>query len=419
MSSLSSLILLFSLFLFVSISKKPFQNHDKDCPIKFPKKIPDYKDLPLICENTHEFKAKGSCDRDNCSKCIPPTSTIMKQENEEIKEWQTLYKTSERERREKLKQLLLTHNITSQDEEPIILMVINRGYLYLFYNFVCSLEYNKIEGIKERILVIPTDLETQKDIESQDIMAYYPSWLGEKLLNRITPKMAASFALGAHRWVISLQAAFTNDLLEMGYNVLLQDSDIIWMKNAFKYLEQPRFDRLDIQMSVDGRMDFRGPGNSGFLFIKTGCKTKRLLNTMIKLIGLILVGRSDQILWNMLLDEDIFRQIHFELLDTSYFICGYQVNLQRGIKGGKFPETSTIFHASWTTDQFDKIEKFYMTNHWYFNQEKCPSIYKYELLPDLKERKWHIRDKTQEQEQKFKQLGIFRDSTNGVYERHD
>ena len=45
----------------------------------------------------------------------------------------------------------------------------------------------------------------------------------------------------------------------MGYNVLLQDSDIIWIKNALNYLKQPRFDRLDIQMSVDGRMDFRGP----------------------------------------------------------------------------------------------------------------------------------------------------------------
>ena len=107
---------------------------------------------------------------------------------------------------------------------------------------------------------------------------------------------------------------------------------------------------------------------------------------MIKLIGLILVGRSDQILWNMLLDEDEFRQIHFELLDTKYFICGYQVNLERGIKNGKLPDAATIFHASWTTDQFDKVEKFYMTDHWYFNQEKCPSIYKYELLPDLKEK---------------------------------
>ena len=88
----------------------------------------------------------------------------MKQENEEIKEWQTSYKATTKKRRDELKNLLLTHNIKPEDDEPIILMVINRGYLYLFYNFVCSLEYNQIEGIKERILVIPTDKETQKDI---------------------------------------------------------------------------------------------------------------------------------------------------------------------------------------------------------------------------------------------------------------
>lgn len=401
------------------VSRKAFEDYDRDCPDKYPNKIPEWHHLPYICENTFEFKIRGKCTVENCSDCIPPTSKRMYQENKEVEMWQELYKNTKQTRRDDLKKLLESRNISPDDEDPIILMVINRGYLYLFYNFICSLTYNKIDGVKERILVIPTDKETQKDIEATGIMSFYPSWLGERLLQRIDPKMAASFALGAHRWVISFQVAFLNDLLEMGYNVVLQDSDIIWIKNAFNYLKQPRFDRLDIQMTVDGRMDFRGPGNSGFLFIKTGCKTKRFLNTMIHLVGLIMVGRSDQILWNMLLDENIFRQLHFELLSTKYFICGFQVNLERGIRGGKLPETSIIMHASWTTDQFDKVEKFYMTDHWYFNQEKCPSLYKYELLPDLKERKWHIRDKTQEQEKKFLELGLFRDTTGGKYIRRD
>eukprot|EP01084_Bolivina_argentea_P313711 543295_1 len=387
----------------------------KDCPDKYPKSIPPLKDLPYICENVNQFKVKGTCTADNCSNCIPPTSTIMLQENKETKKWQDLYKSTTKTRRQELKQLLHSHNILPTDKDPIVLMVINRGYLYLFYNFVCSLQYNSIQHVKERILVIPTDKQTQKAIQKANIMTFYPSFLGEKMLNQIDPKMARSFSLGAHRWIVSFQIAFLNDLLNLGYNVLLQDSDIIWMRNAFLYLRQPHLRHLDIQMSVDGRMDFRGPGNSGFLYIKQNCKTKRFVNTMIRLIGLIMVGRSDQVLWNMLLDEYVFRQIHFETLDTQYFICGYQINLDRGISGGKLPHNTIIVHASWTTDQFDKIQKFYMSNTWYFNQEKCPQLYKYELLPDLKERRSVIRDKMQPQEKKFKELGMFRDSTNGVY----
>merc|ERR1712154_301227 len=110
--------------------------------------------------------------------------------------------------------------------------------------------------------------------------------------------------------------------------------------------------------------------------------------------------------WNMMLDETHFRQLHFQTLDTRYFVSGFQINLDRGIKGGSLPETATIIHASWTTDQFDKVEKFYMTDTWYFSQEKCPSLFDEQLLPDLAERKWHIRDKTKEQEEKFKALGI-------------
>ena len=137
---------------------------------------------------------------------------------------------------------------------------------------------------------------------------------------------------------------------------------------------------------------------------------------MIELIGLIMVGRSDQVLWNMLLDEYVFRQVHFETLDTQFFICGYQINLDRGVYGGTLPDTAVIVHASWTTDQFDKIQKFVMSDTWYFSAEKCPILYSYELLPDLKERRSVIRDKMQAQEKEFKERGLFRDSTNGIYE---
>lgn len=172
-------------------------------------------------------------------------------------------------------------------------------------------------------------------------------------------------------------------------------------------------------MTVDGRVDNRGPGNSGFLIIRSNCKTEVFMDTMVSLISLVLVGRSDQILWNILIDEKVFRQLHFETLTTQLFVAGAQVNLKYKTKRSDLPKDHFMVHASWTTDQFDKVEKFWNIDHWYFSNEKCPNYFNRSLLPDLKERKWHIRDKTQPQEKKLKDLGIVRDSTNGTYEREE
>ena len=34
-------------------------------------------------------------------------------------------------------------------------------------------------------------------------------------------------------------------------------------------------------------------------------------------------------------------------------------------------------------------------------------------MPDLKDKKWHIREKTQEQEKKLLKIGLVRDTSNG------
>ena len=141
---------------------------------------------------------------------------------------------------------------------------------------------------------------------------------------------------------------------------------------------------------------------------------------MIKFIGTVIVGRSDQILWNFMMKEKYFQHnigLKFDILDTNYFVGGYQVNLKRKTSRKDFahPKDHYIFHASWTTDQFDKIEKFYNINHWYFNDKLCPNIYDKNMLPDLKNRAWEIRIKTKDQEKRLLDLGICVDSSNGYF----
>ena len=148
-------------------------------------------------------------------------------------------------RRKKL-QSMLSH-LDPDEDGPLLLMVFNYGYAYLFFNWVCSVDFNKISGMRERTIVITMDETTKSLVEKTGFMAYHPDWLGD-LLGKVDSKAAASFALGAHRWTVTTQVVMTNDLLHMGYDVVLQDSDIVWNKNPFPYLMRPQMQPVDVQV---------------------------------------------------------------------------------------------------------------------------------------------------------------------------
>lgn len=402
--------------LFDIWSDTELKNNDI-CPAQFPDRPPKFEDMKYVCSHLHWFKFGGYCDDTNCSDCIPPNSKVPGSEwhNTDTIPWIQQYESTLVERRKNITKLLHSNGFVNKNDGPIIVLTLNHGYSFLFYNWVCSLDYNKISLIKNRTIIIPTQLETIPLIKKAGFkMIFYPYWLG-KVLNRIDGNMPKTFALGAHRWVVSLQIAIISDLIELGYDVITQDSDIIYIKNPLYYLLQDRFKNVDIQMMVDERHDRRGPGNSGFYIVRSNCKTKVFMQTMIKLIGAVLVARSDQILWNTLINEKLFRMVTFQTLSQDYFVGGNQINIAYETKREDLPNDTMLIHACWTTDQFDKIEKFWNVEHYYFTKERCPHLWEYEMMPDLKDKKWHIRAKTQEQEAKLLKLGLVRDTSNGHY----
>ena len=379
------------------------------CPKKFPNKALGLNDLPKVCSNLKKFKIQGYCNAKNCSKCVPPNSESMPWANDDVKPWLNAFENTKEKRRNELQSMLKDVDINAG---PIMIMAVNHGYSYLYLNWFCSVKYNGLltDDLISRTIVITTDIDTQKTVNDTGFTGYYPTWLGTKNLKRITKNAAQSFALGGHRFIVALQIAMVNDLIHLGYDVLIQDTDIIWKDNPIKYLYLNKYNYIDIQMSVDGRMDQRGPGNSGFFIVRSNCKTKIFMDTMISLIGLVIVGRSDQILWNTLIDERLFRMINFETLNHDVFLNGNRASKQKYIEKIDFDKMIT-FHASWTTDIFDKIERFYNIDSWYFTDNKCNDYFDINKLPDLKNRKSHIRNKTQEQELRLKKLGFVRDTS--------
>ena len=173
-------------------------------------------------------------------------------------------------------------------------------------------------------------------------------------------------------------------------------------------------------MAYSGRNDEHGPGNSGFFFIKSNCKTRLLVQSMRQLVLTTLSGGiDDQMLWNALINDKRFRQIHFEILPTRYFINGHQLNLDPSFNRFRLDQIDPkyehfVFHASWTWDQFDKIEKYYNMGHYYFTRDRCPLYFNEDLLPNLSLRKPNENVKNRQlqrkQETKFLQLGLFKNA---------
>eukprot|EP01084_Bolivina_argentea_P310594 537497_1 len=347
----------------------------KNCslPPGFPGSPPGWKRLIRVCNHLGRFSI--SCPSDKaCIECIPPwggpdwliewTNTFTKRE----------YDTRIR-RRQELKHIISTKLSLKHDESSITLMTLNSGYIYLFLNWLCGLHLLGIaDDIRLTTIVIATDEKTELLARKVGFEVVRGDWLKIK----IDETAAKEFALGAHRWVVCLQIVYSFDLIDMGYNIIQQDVDVVWFRDVRKYFENTY---NDIEMVCDGRLDWGGPGNSGFIHIRSNCKTKVYMETLIYYIGLVISGRSDQRVWNLFLTSYDFRQMLFEMVPPDMFVGGDLWGNGRK-KGDRLSDHIWFLHASWTADHTEKITKFKQVDAWFLNHS-CP-FYNRDMIPDHK-----------------------------------
>eukprot|EP01084_Bolivina_argentea_P194651 334010_1 len=327
---------------------------NKQCPPQFPTEtepcsIDTWKYLKEL--GLYKF---GHCDINNCSSCISADPHKV------AKLWKIRYNDNKQQRIDDLYKLL-------KHIKTVNVMVVNSGFSYLFLNWVCSVTNNlsptEYKYIFRHTLLIITNHKIAEQINGLNLgfMVHEPIWLGPYILEKMmTDKPSDAFATDSFKYLVTLQVMICKDLIEMNKNVLIQDVDIIWKENVFQYIyDEYMHENIDILMQYDARYDIFGPGNSGFLFIKSNCLTKIFMESMIDYISVILHGNHDQVLWNFLLHWKPFRQINFKLFDEDLFLNGYKVNIHGGHDEDLFEEWFEyklnienrnkyyMFHASW------------------------------------------------------------------------
>lgn len=214
--------------------------------------------------------------------------------------------------RERRQRLIQQFEKVREAKEEVTVMAVNRGMIHLWLNWVCGCDRKQIE-VRNSTIMIPTDYESYKEIQRAGFLCLEPTWTKSVPVLKFYDGRAN---YGAHYDVNNVALYTAAELVDAGFNVLLQDVDLVWIHDFRPWLRKAAIGR-DIMAQFDNRLDGKGPGNSGFIFFRNTPRTRLFVKTMVNISPIKV--RSDQRLFNMLMYHEAFRQVHFEILPISLF----------------------------------------------------------------------------------------------------
>ena len=336
---------------------------------------------------------------------------------------------------------------SKEDSGPVMLIAVNAGFIYFFRNWVAQMERLHLR-LNGSTLVL-TD---QQSIEAVRALGFRPLSTQEfgagLLLDADTESRSSPVFAGgpSHSAFNAFALALLSDLVQLGTDVLWMDADTVlqsdprpWLLAAHPYTRCSRFvekepdvvgglkDRVltywpnvlcfnqsrallssaapgvfgvgmsrrkkpDLQMMDDSRWDSAGPGNTGFVFIRSNCRTLYLSLAIQQSLGVLLSSQSDQRFRMRLLNGPYMRKISFALLPVSLFLNGplllgmkkgrwqSQEGMYSGKEAGFSPSGWIAAHASWVERHTLKPALLRKVNAWNLHNR---SSYPTEHTPNL------------------------------------
>lgn len=168
--------------------------------------------------------------------------------------------------------------------------------------------------------------------------------------------------------------------LMLGYDVLFQDVDIVWLKDPIAYFHDKSNKDIqhgDIMFQHDGSLSVRyAPyaANSGFYYIRANKRSQYLFTSLLYHSDLIITWDShQQVLVQLLAEHSSLFGLNVKVIgrDTEMFPGGYHFHrktdfMKKFLKG----ETdSYIFHMSWTENKDNKLLFLRQLGEWYVNEQ--------------------------------------------------
>ncbi len=143
-----------------------------------------------------------------------------------------------------------TSDIMKQSKVMVV-MVCNKGQAHLFHNFVCNARAKGLD--LSRIIMFATDEYTAKLAEDLDVAVYYD----DKVFGGMPEQAANRYGDKVFSRMMMAKVYCVHLVMNLGYDVLFQDVDVVWQKNPLEYLETEESKEWDMIFQDDGSRQVR------------------------------------------------------------------------------------------------------------------------------------------------------------------
>ena len=282
----------------------------------------------------------------------------------------------------------------------------NRGYAYLFGNWVESLRSNSVDlaSLQRSLLILATDEGARSFAKQLGFFVFDPTPFLSWTLKPIAEYAPGKFGDGGHGQInVVVKFSMVHDLLHLGHNAAVMDTDIIWTQNALPLMvdhclssachgafisDMRQFDfaaslPLDLR---DGsqRAFYRLPTsrdemgslypyyNTGFFFLRACERTRNFARLLMDSVHVQQWKATDQLIYNTLMYHSALRDMRWVLLPTKRFVGGGSLHRNKPwtITFPVLPPSQLVMvHASDVGTHLEKVEKFVEIGHWYLGND--------------------------------------------------
>jgi hypothetical protein len=254
---------------------------------------------------------------------------------------------------------LLLRQLNQQN--VVLMMMVNQGHLDLFRNWVRSCDDRGIE-VRSWTLVFTTDADAANGVEQLGFTSYTdPISYGHQCKEAVKVFGDLQF-----RSLMFQKTAIVKDVLDLGYRLLFQDVDLVWMKDPLPYFLTPSCQRFDARFMYDGQNKIHAPlhVNTGFFWLNPTPKTIRFWSAVLMNYDFIHSSGSQQMVVNQIIVGHLFKGLKVNVLAENDFANGHLFTIKNT---AKLPKDPYVIHCSWTGNLQHKIKKLKLAGLWYLD----------------------------------------------------
>jgi hypothetical protein len=252
-------------------------------------------------------------------------------------------------------------------DNTVLVMTLNRGFTDLLLNWVASCDHHGIE-VRSWTLIVALDTATAGLFESMGFAVY----CDETSYGSQSMDPAKVYGDPVFTRMMFPKTAVVRDVLDLGFDVLFQDVDVIWKRDPGQMLFHPQRQALDVQFMYDGPNRIYQPlhANTGFFHLRNTAATVTFWNLVCQHFDEVLRLRSQQRVVNVILAALAGRDLAVDILPEAEFANGHLFSLENP---HGLPDDPYVVHCSWTKNIEHKLEKYRLAGLWYLGHVPGPA----------------------------------------------